>query len=631
MECCHRVAQPSEETLNERLVFPAHLAEQVNTFVHVRHCVGKHLFDRIGVREFRPADCIAVRLQLFRRELLPAADVIHHLAVQFRVVAAEPMQVLMPEYPRRRLRSAAVDERDALVIEAAQVRRTVKEYDPNAHLLTKLLHSLLALCERVSGRELDVFYHLSHTALCRCLAIAEKRLSLLQEGVALVLVLEQEAVLCELAVVSTVSFGKLLDRSVVFAEERLWTRAKLDLVRLGMLVLVRREVRRLVRHAFHSRLVQLYSRSRCRFSLADVACIIALRHGHVLHAVEQVVDAVNAAQVDIVGPTKMVECGLMRSFARVAVKDDDMCSYLRASARERYGRKMDIRNRNDFGRNLLHHLAIALVCGRAFRDDRDDAAAVMQLLECLLQVFDSRLATRAIRRVHGDAVELVDDVEVLERTVYRLCPRRIHLCQRHELARRLYNRALRRLREPARDSAMTSRRFQRFLAGLETEPFHHLIADRLRRCEVVVAFLRLRPRRALLVSEVERLRAVILREVRRHSVVHLFAARALAFCARQAAFPRTVHCFLIQVTERFAQATSRIANGKILDRGSTPANRAGEHVLLDIRTRREVAEHSVRRITDAVDAAFNLHRIRGALRHGNVDEHARVLARRVMQ
>ena len=134
----------------------------------------------------------------------------------------------------------------------------------------------------------------------------------------------------------------------------------------------------------------------------------------------------------------------------------------------------------------------------------------MQLLERLLQVLDGRLAACAKRRVHGDAVELVDDIEVLEPSLDHLCTRRIHLRQWDELCRRLYDRALRRLREPARDCAMTSRRFQRFFAGLESEPFHHLVADRLRRCIVVVAFLRLRPRCAFLMSEVERLRAVVL-------------------------------------------------------------------------------------------------------------------------
>ena len=138
----------------------------------------------------------------------------------------------------------------------------------------------------------------------------------------------------------------------------------------------------------------------------------------------------------------------------------------------------------------------------------------MQLLERLLQVLDGCLAAYTIRlvirRVHGDAVELVDDIEVLEPSLHRLCARRVHLRQRHELRRRLYDSTLDIFREPAGDCTMTGRRFQRLLARLESEPFHHLIADRLRRCIVVVAFLRLRLRCAFLVSEIERLRAIII-------------------------------------------------------------------------------------------------------------------------
>ena len=332
VECCHRVAQPSEETLNERLVFPAHLAEQVNTFVHVRHCVGKHLFDRIGVREFRPADCIAVRLQLFRRELLPAADVIHHLAVQFRVVAAEPMQVLMPEYPRRRLRGAAVNECDALVVEAAQIRRAVEEYDLDAHLLAKLLHGLLSHRERRGFRELDVLYHVGHTALCRRLAVAEKCLSFLQEGIALVLILEQETVLSILTVVAAVCLCKFLDRSVVVAEVRFWAGTELDFVRLGMLILISREVWRFARNTFYPRFVQLYGRGRRRFHLASIASIVAFRHDHVLHAVKQCVDIVDVAKINVIICPDIIKRSLMFLLARVAVEDDDMRTGLCASS-----------------------------------------------------------------------------------------------------------------------------------------------------------------------------------------------------------------------------------------------------------------------------------------------------------
>ena len=296
---------------------------------------------------------------------------------------------------------------------------------------------------------------------------------------------------------------EFLDRSVVIAEVRFWAGTELDFVRLGMLILISREVWRFARHTFYPRFVQLYGRSRRRFRLASIASIVAFRHDHVLHAVKQCIDIVDVAKINVLICSDIIKRSLMFLLVRVAVEDDDMRADPRTGTRERGGREMDIRNRNDFRSNIVHHLAIALICGRALWNNRDDTAAVMQLLEGFLQVLDSRLAASPKRRIHGNTVELVDDIEVLEPRMNYLCIRRVHLCNRRELCRWLYNRALDVFGEPARNSTMPGRRFQCLLTRFETEPFHHLVADRFRRCEVVVAFLRLRSRRALLVSEVE--------------------------------------------------------------------------------------------------------------------------------
>ena len=198
---------------------------------------------------------------------------------------------------------------------------------------------------------------------------------------------------------------------------------------------------------------------------------------------------------------------------------------------------------------------------RPGRDQRNNATAVTQMARGLVQMVDRRASARAERRVHHDHIVLVDDVVILEPRLLnsRVLVAADHCEARSQFGARLDGCDLVRLREPTRNRAMAGARLQRSLTWTDVGPLHHLEAKRLRRGEIVCAFLRLRSAVLLLGSEVERAGAVELGQRLVGGAVTLLASDALAFIAGA-----VVVGFLETGNERIAQRACLLTEREIL-------------------------------------------------------------------
>ena len=127
------------------------------------------------------------------------------------------------------------------------------------------------------------------------------------------------------------------------------------------------------------------------------------------------------------------------------------------------------------------------LAGGAVRDDGNHAATIGQVLICLGNVLDGRLAAVSEWRIHGDTLEFVVDIEFHEITVEELCIRRYHLRLRCQLAGRLHYRIDGIAAAPAGNSTMASRRFEEAVTDFLPQPLHHLHPDRLRRSKIIHA------------------------------------------------------------------------------------------------------------------------------------------------
>ena len=242
-------------------------------------------------------------------------------------------------------------------------------------------------------------------------------------------------------------------------------------------------------------------------------------------------------------------------------------------------------------------------------------------------MLNGRLATNTERRVHGNAVELVDHIQCFKLHIKDAVITWVHHQRQAgaERVARLNHRALGCLRQPAGNGPMSCAWFERALATTGAKPLGHLHANRLRRGEVVHAFLRLGAAVLLLRGPVQRLGPVPCRQLVVLRCIALLAARSLAFVAgwvRIGFFKRT--------DERVFQSAGQFAHAQVLCCTGPACNRGCKRPLLPVRARVHVPHDGVAHLPGAVDATLLLDGQRGGCGLAQVDQHALVLACGVM-
>jgi len=173
---------------------------------------------------------------------------------------------------------------------------------------------------------------------------------------------------------------------------------------------------------------------------------------------------------------------------------------------------------------------------------------------------------------------------------------------------------------------MPGGRLQHLFAGTNIRPFDHFQSNRLRRGEVVGAFLRLGLAVLLLRAEVERTGAVVFGQ----RVIGRLVARlaALAFVFHAGA---VVGGFLEPGNECVLERPRLLSHTKILGGAGALGDGRCEGPLLPIGAGVQVAENGIGHLPGAVDAALLLNGRGRLCRLPKVEQHALVLAGGVVQ
>ena len=261
---------------------------------------------------------------------------------------------------------------------------------------------------------------------------------------------------------------------------------------------------------------------------------------------------------------------------------------------------------------------------RGCRDDGDDAPALAQVRCGLRNVVDSCAPAAPERRIHGDAVVLVDDVVVLKVAVDDLAVERQGQLGAQDHAG-LDGGARHRFREPARNGSVAATGLEAVLAPAQLQPLNHLQADGLWRGKVVDAFLGLGLGVLLLQPPVDGLRSVVLRDRSIGKRIALLAASAFALVAGREGVG-----LLEGRDERIQKRPGLFALAQVLGLAGAPCDRLGKRLALPVGSGVQVAEDGIGTHAQAVDAALLLDRHRGLRRQPEVDEHPLMLARRVV-
>ena len=265
----------------------------------------------------------------------------------------------------------------------------------------------------------------------------------------------------------------------------------------------------------------------------------------------------------------------------------------------------------------------ALVGGWPVREQRDNTAAVNQVVHGAFQMIDCHFATRTIRRVHYNRIEAGAFGQILKLQGLGFTVRK-QLDFVSQFRGRFNKDVTGVMREEARDCTMTGRRFQGAIIGANVCPFHHFVTDWFRRGEVVKAFTLIAALGVLLAAVVVGL-GFFIRIVIDDATIRFLAALAL-LCGRS-----RVRGVQIALTECSLKIPRGVTHCQVFSSTGALGNLGCKGVFLEADVQNRIFDHRIRLQVHAIDAAFSLNRVNGRNRQTEIDQGARHLAGNVMQ